>query len=105
MTVMGKQLPMVCHWSARAEIATGIPLGLLGAAMFFTKRKSGLYTLGILGIALGVLTITLPTNIIGTCPGPTMICNTAMKPAAAALGGVAIVGSALGLMLARKKED
>ena len=66
-TVSGVQVPMACHWSGRAEIAVGVPLFAVGAAMMFTTRKSGLLALSILGIALGALAIVLPTNIIGTC--------------------------------------
>ena len=105
MTVMGKQIPMTCHWSARSEIAMGIPLIFVGAMMSFMRNKSGLMALSILGVVLGVLAITLPTNIIGTCGGPTMTCNTLMKPAITALGSLTIVGSLCALVLARKAKS
>ena len=105
MTVMGKQLPMVCHWSARSEIATGIPITVVGAMMAFNRVKSGFLTFSILGVVLGALVITLPTHIIGTCPGPTMTCNTVMKPATTALGSLTVVGSLVGLVFMRKAKN
>lgn len=102
MTVMGKQIPMVCHWSARGEIALGIPLAFVGVMLMFTRRKSGFMTLSILGLVLGGLAIALPAGIIGTCPGPTMTCNTLMKPIINGLGSLGILGSLGGLILMRK---
>ena len=102
MVVMGKQIPMTCHWSARSEIAMGIPLVVIGAIMSFTRRKSGFLTLSILGGSMGILAITLPTYIIGTCPGPTMPCNTLMKPVITLLGSLTVAGSLGGLILMRK---
>ena len=105
MTVMGKQIPMVCHWSARSEIAMGIPLVFAGVMMTFTRNKSGFFSMSILGVVLGALAITLPTSIIGTCGGPTMTCNTLMKPAITALGSLTIVGSLGALVLSRKANS
>ena len=105
MTVMGKQLPMVCHWSARAEMAVGIPVALIGIMMSFKRFSSGFLGLSILGGGLGALAILLPTHIIGTCPGPTMTCNTVMKPITTVLGSLTIVGSLGGLMLSRKTKS
>ncbi len=102
MTVMGKQIPMVCHWSARGEMALGIPLAFIGVMMMFTQRKSGFLTLSILGVVVGGLAIALPAGIIGTCPGPTMTCNTLMKPMINGLGSLGILGSLGGLILMRK---
>jgi hypothetical protein len=105
MTVMGKQLPMVCHWSAKSEIAMGVPLALVGGMFTITKRKSGFLMLSILGIALGGLAILLPAGIIGTCPTPAMTCNTVMKPTISILGSLSIVGGLVGLMLMRKADQ
>ena len=105
MNVMGKQVPMVCHWSARAEIAVGVPLFGIGAMMSFTRRKTGYLILSILGVALGALAILLPTSIIGTCPTPTEPCNTIMKPTLTILGSLTIVGSLGGLILMRRASS
>lgn len=105
MNVMGKQLPMICHWSARAEIAVGAPLFAVGGVMAFAHRRSAFYGLGALGIILGALTILLPTHIIGTCPSASDICNTAMKPAAILMGSVAIVGSLGAVVTSRQSKE
>lgn len=103
MTVMGAQLPMVCHWTARGEIAVGAPLFGIGAIMVFTSRKGGLFSLSALGGILGVLALLLPTQLVGTCGNAAMHCNTTMKPAIMALGGLTIVGSLGSMLWSRKK--
>ena len=95
----GMTAPMVCHWTAQAEIAVGVPLFAVGAVFSFTRSKTGLFTLSLLGTVLGVLAILLPAQLIGTCPGPAEPCNTMMKPAITALGSLAIMGSLGGLIL------
>ena len=103
MTMGMMQVPMVCHWAGRAEIAVGVPLVGVGAMMMFNTRKSGFLTLSILGVVLGTMAILLPTTIIGTCPNPVEPCNTVMKPTLSILGGLTIAGSLGGLMLMRIK--
>ncbi len=106
MTLMnGMKVPMVCHWTAQAEIAVGSPLFVVGAMLPFTRCRSGLFTLSVMGVVLGLFAILLPTTIIGTCASPAEICNTAMKPILTALGSVAIVGSLGGLLLARRSRQ
>ena len=105
MTVGMMQVPMACHWAGRAEIAVGAPLVSVGAMMSFTRHKTGYLTLSILGVILGAAAILLPTSIIGTCPSPTMMCNTVMKPTLTILGSLTIVGSLGGLILMRKANS
>lgn len=105
MTVMGKQLPMVCHWSARAEMVVGIPLIFVGVIMTFTHSKTGFLTLSVLGLVLGVLAITLPLYIIGTCSGPTMTCNTVMKPIILWFGSLVVLGGLGGFFLMRRAKS
>ena len=71
----------------------------------FSRRRSNLLGLGVLGIALGALAIAFPSGLIGTCTLPSMICNTTMKPALYVLGGIAIVGGAGSLLLGRKARE
>ena len=98
----GNTQPMKCHWSAQAEIAVGAPLVAVGAILPFSRRKGMTSSLAVLGIVLGAVALALPYSLIGTCSMPTMLCNTAMKPALTALGSVAIVGS-LGVMLSASR--
>ena len=90
-TTAGTTVPMKCHWTAIAEIAMAIPLGLIGLFNFTSKRKETFTTLNLLGVGLGALVIALPTVLIGVCANPTHVCNMIMKPTLIAAGTLAIV--------------
>lgn len=85
---------MKCYWTAHAEIVVGVPLIAIGALLFFARRKETTRALGIITAVLGVLTILIPTSIIGTCLNDQMVCNTEMKPVLLISGGIVV---ALGL--------
>lgn len=89
----GMEMPMKCHWAARSEIATGVPLVVVGALMALGKRRESLRNLSLLGVVLGAFVILLPTIIIGVCGSPMMLCRTVMQPALLALGGLTVVAS------------
>jgi len=91
----GLQVPMKCHWTARAELALGIPLLGVGTTMFFSRRKETSRLLGIVGAIIGVFVILLPGGLIGVCENPAMLCTTLMKPALI-LMGVLVTGASLG---------
>lgn len=101
----GNTQPMKCHWSAQAEIAVAVPLAGVGVMMTAGRRKSTIWSLSTMGVVLGVTAIALPNGIIGTCGGPTMFCNTAMKPTLNVLGSVAVVGGLAAMVLTRKHKD
>ena len=81
---------MKCFWSARAEVVAGVPLVALGALLYFARRKETIRVLGILTALIGVLTLLIPTSLIGTCLNPAMVCNTEMKPTLFVAGGIAV---------------
>ena len=101
----GKQIPMKCHWTGVAEIGVAVPLLLVGVMMVASRRRSNLMILSILGIALGGLAIAFPGGLIGVCQTPTMTCVTAMKPALLSIGGLAVVLSLVGLVLALRIRE
>jgi len=101
----GRTVPMKCHWTGVAEIATGVPLMAVGAMMTFTRRKRNLLGLGVMGSILGIFAILLPTQMIGVCTSMTGLCNTVMKPTLVTLGSLAIVGSLGVMVIARKASD
>ncbi len=102
----GREIPMKCHWTAKAEIAVGIPLMAAGAMMVTTRRRSTLLTLGIFGILLGIMAIVLTTDgLIGVCMTPTMVCRTLMKPALTVFGSLAIAASVGIIVLSRKEKE
>jgi hypothetical protein len=94
----GRQIPMKCHWTAQAELGLGLPILAVGTLIFGSRRKESLRNLGFLGIALGAIVVTLPTNLIGVCGNPDMICNSTMKPALI-LMGVLVGGISLGVVV------
>ena len=40
---------------------------------------------------IGVLTILIPTSVIGICVNTAMVCNTQMKPTLLVTGGITVV--------------
>jgi hypothetical protein len=46
--------------------------------------------IGIVTTLLGVLTILIPTSVIGVCLNPEMVCNTQMKPTLLIAGGITV---------------
>ena len=99
----GKTVPMVCLWTARAEIAEGIPLFAAGVMMFLARRKESLQYLNILGIILGICVMLLPTVLIGVCD-TTMVCTTVMRPSLLTFGSLVILTSLIGILLSMRKE-
>ena len=105
-TAAGKQIPMKCYWTAHAEIATGIPLFVLGLLLLLSRFKENMRNLSILGIILGIMTLLLPVLIIGVCATPTMLCVTVMKPLMITCGAATILAGILALISSiRMKEE
>jgi len=100
----GRSTPMICHWTAEAEIALAVPLLTVGGLMAFNRRRETLRALSILGIVLGVFVILLPTNLIGVCMSADMLCNMVMKPTLVFAGALITSASLVALMIIRKEE-
>jgi len=100
----GKQVPMKCYWTAQASIATALPLGLLGLALAFSRRKETRRALAVVAAGLGVTILLLPTYLIGTCASYEMICNLVLKPTMLGLGALTIVIAAVVFFLSRGNE-
>jgi hypothetical protein len=87
---------MRCLWTARAAIAVAAPLFLVGAFMVFSRRKETFRVLGAMTVLLGLITVLLPTMLIGTCKPDLAVCNTTEKPTMLIIGGIAM---AIGLVV------
>jgi hypothetical protein len=101
----GRTIPMKCSWTARAEIAVGAPLAVVGAMMVFSRRKESKRNLAVMGITLGALAILLPTRLIGVCAMPTNSCVTVLKPSMLGLGSVVIGLSLVGLVMSQVSKE
>jgi hypothetical protein len=102
----GREIPMKCHWTARAEIGLAVPLLFTGMLMTTTRRKETLRNLSMVGATLGAFVIMLPTVLVGVCANPDMICNSLMKPSLILSGALVIGLSLFGVVRTfSKKED
>ena len=100
----GNQIPMKCHWTGRAELGLGLPLLTVGLAMLFSRRKESFRNLGLVGLSLGIVTILLPTVLIGVCGMPDMPCHSILEPALI-LMGVLVVGISLAVAVSNWRGE
>jgi hypothetical protein len=91
----GMTAPMRCHWTAVAEIALAVPLGAIGAMMFFSKTRENGRSLSILAGILGVFVALIPTTLIGVCKSNMMACRNLMLPALVISGVLIVVASVI----------
>ncbi len=101
----GRNIPMKCHWTARAELALAAPLLVTGVVMAGSRRKEALRNTSVLGVTLGALVIALPTALIGVCGSADMVCNSTMRPAMIFAGSLAIVAGLVGIVMAQTRKD
>ena len=97
---------MKCYWTAHGEIVVAVPLIAIGLLLLVARRKETTLALGVVTAVLGVLTILLPTSIIGTCLNDQMVCNTEMKPVLLIAGGITVALGVVVLVVGQlKRED
>ncbi len=92
----GKQIPMRCHWTARAEMLFGVIIMALGLMIAFLKSPGERRRLHHQAAILGAVTILTPLFIIPTCDNPDMACNVGTRPALIILGGLVLLAGLLG---------
>jgi len=97
---------MKCHWTARAELGIGLGIVLLAvlSIVFASKEvRAGL----LLGIAtLSLISVLIPTALIGVCGGEHMQCNALTRPALLVIGVISIVIALVqAVILLRKKAS
>ncbi len=93
--------PMRCYWTARAAIGVALPLAVAGVLLFFSRRKETRRALALLVAVLGVVTVLLPTVLIGVCQQSGATCRTTMLPIMVATGGLT---TAIGLITLLRNE-
>lgn len=87
----GDLVPMICHWTALAELALAGSLAALALLMMRTGHEETKRKLGMMGMVIGGLVAAVPTILIGVCPSTDMMCNYIMRPALIA-AGVLVIG-------------
>lgn len=100
----GREIPMKCHWTGRAELGLGLPLLVVGLTMMFSRRRESFRNLGLVGISLGIVTILLPTILIGVCGNPDMPCHSIMQPALI-LMGILVIGISLAVVILNLRRE
>ena len=106
--VSGRMVPMRCHWAAAAETGIGGAIAFLGLLLLFfpvgSKGSSQLRLgLSISLAVMGLVTVLLPTKLIGVCMTKTMECNLLMLPMLMVLGS-AVIAAALANVFLLYKE-
>ena len=101
----GMVAKMKCYWSAHAEIVAGVPLIVIGALLLFARRRETTRALGAVTVTLGVLTMLIPTTLIGTCLNDQMVCNTEMKPTLLIAGGITVALGVAVLVLGEMRRE
>jgi len=94
----GRQIPMKCHWTARAEMGLALPLLATGILLVVFRRRDAQRILSLIGALLGVTAILLPTTLIGVCANPSMLCKSFMQPFLILTGSLVIVVGLLGVV-------
>lgn len=89
---------MKCFWSCKALIVVGAVLALIGLLQLLSKEAKSRKVLSIVGLALAVCAILIPTVIIGGCVKPEMACKMLTFPVTHSLSAIAIVLQGLTLI-------
>lgn len=92
-TVAGRQVPMKCFWTAQAELGAGAVL-LLGGVLLLLS-KSSMFKCGVASMCalVCILIVSIPTLLIGVCPGETMPCHLSTQPALLVSGLIGLLAS------------
>ena len=93
---------MKCFWSCKALIVVGAILALIGLLQLISKEAKSRKVLAVVGVALTVSAILIPTVIIGGCVKPDMACKILTFPVTHTLSAAAIVLQGLTLMAKEK---
>lgn len=89
---------MKCFWSCKALIVVGAVLALIGLLQLLSKEAKSRKVLSIVGLALAVSAILIPTVIIGGCVKADMACKMLTFPITHTLSAIAIVLQGLTLI-------
>jgi hypothetical protein len=101
--VMGTMI-MKCFWTARAEIGIGLIIVILGILTLVFKSPQVRLGLDIAVFLNGLLTLLIPTILIGVCAAPHESCRVLTLPALTVLSNILLLGAIInGLILVKTK--
>ncbi len=80
-TASGIYIPMKCHWSGQMAMGLGLFVTFEGLLLGMMKSVFARLGLSLAVMATAVLTMAVPTILIGICAGSTMPCRVGMLPA------------------------
>lgn len=93
---------MKCFWSCRALIVVGVIFAFVAMLQLVAKEKESRKLLGLVGLALGVSSILIPTVLIGACANPEMACRMHTFPITHSLSVIGIVLQGIALISKEK---
>ncbi len=85
---------MRCFWTGRAEIGIGGVIFLSGLFLAFFKNPALRFGVNLGLIPLGILTLLIPTVLIGVCGSHSMECRILALPSLVVLG-ILLIAAAL----------
>jgi hypothetical protein len=80
ITSTGKQMPMPCGYTARAEIGVGAVLVIFGGLLAALFAVGNRLIFGLIGLSLAGMVAILPTELTGMCANATHPCRTVTEP-------------------------
>ena len=95
---------MKCHWMGKSELGVGAVMAVLGLCSMLSHSAQLSRGLLAAGSLLGILTMLLPTVLIGACMNAHMRCVALTRPALLVLGAAAVLAGALGAWMLRDSE-
>lgn len=101
-------IPMKCHWTARAELGAGALVAVTGILLLLFSNSKVRSGLSLSLVFSGIFALLIPTTLIGVCGGVHMDCNKLTLPALIILSGIVIVAAAINslyLLSSKTKED
>ncbi|OJU16248.1 MAG: hypothetical protein BGN88_00100 [Clostridiales bacterium 43-6] len=88
-------IPMKCHWTARAEIGLGVLIAISGILLLLFSKAQVRMGLSISLFFQGVLAFLVPNVLIGVCGGIHMDCHKLTQPVLTILSALIIIASAI----------
>lgn len=87
--------PMICHWTARAELGAGLVIAFQGLLLILFSGSQIRFGLNAAIGLNGILALLLPSVLIGVCGNTRMNCRSLTLPALVIFSTFVIAGSVI----------